>query len=208
LRTARLRLFGILVALPMIAGCGSAPWNQDPSSSASPTATASSSPTATASSSPSATVAELQNDLANGSTKRQLPAGGVQLSVTYFSTLSMAQWTAQGTKPLSIVVTGAFADGSKQDIFLNRVRADLDVRGVDGPIAAPAPLSDKADVTPGYLINRPASYSQVFNLPSIPAGAESVTVHLTYELLAQSAPKSKRYIKQSASDTLVIALAR
>jgi hypothetical protein len=47
----------------------------------------------------------------------------------------------------------------------------------------------------------------VLTLPTVDAAARSVTLNLTYDLLAQSAPKSKRYLKQTASDTLQIALA-
>lgn len=195
------RLLAALLLLPLLAACGSPPWEQDAASAASPSASASASP------SPSATVAKVKNDLAKGSVKRQLAAGGVNLSVNYFSTLSMAQWTPEATKPLSLGVSGSFGDGSKQDIFLSTVTANIDVQGAEGPLAAPEPLTDQADVAPGYLIKSPSSYSQVFTLPALPPAARSVTLNLTYELLAQSAPKSKTYLKQSASDTVVIALA-
>jgi hypothetical protein len=191
------RLLAALLLLPLLGACGSAPWQQEAASTASPSASATPSP---------ASAAKVKNDLAKGSVKRQLAAGGVNLSVNYFSTLSMQQWTPEATKPLSLGVSGSFGDGSKQDIFLRTVTANIDVLGAEGPLAAPEPLADQADVAPGYLIKSPSSYSQVFTLPALPPAARSVTLNLTYELLAQSAPKSKTYLKQSASDTLVIAL--
>jgi hypothetical protein len=194
----RPRLLAALLLLPLLGACGSPPWDQEAASAASPSASASPSP------SPSAP--KVKNDLAKGSVKRQLAAGGVTLSVNYFSTLSMQRWTPEATKPLSLGVSGSFGDGSKQDIFLSTVTANIDVQGAEGPLAAPEPLADQADVAPGYLIKSPSSYSQVFTLPALPPAARSVTLNLTYELLAQSAPKSKTYLKQSASDTLVIAL--
>ena len=196
----RLRLLAVLALVPLLTACGSPPWEQDAASDASSGVSAS--PTST----PPPTPTAVENDLAKGSVERELTAGGVDLEVTYFSTLSMARWTPQATKPLSLGVSGSFADGSKQDIFLSTVTANIDVQGAEGPLAAPEPLTDQADVAPGYLIKSPSSYSQVFTLPALPPAARAVTLNLTYELLAQSAPKSKTYLKQSASDTLVIAL--
>ena len=202
-RLAALLLTLPLVTTPLLAGCGSPPWEQDAASSASPAATTS----PTTSPSPSPVRPKVQNDLAKGSAKRKLTAGGVTLAVTYFSTLDMGRWTPAATKPLSLGLSGSFADGSEQDIFLNQVTANIDVTGPDGPLPTAEPLEDQADVTPGYLITSPSSYSQVFTVPALPAEATSLTLNLTYELLAQSAPKSQTYLKQSASDTLVISLA-
>ena len=194
------RLVAVLLTAPLLVGCGSPPWEQDAASTASPVPSASPTPSP-------AKPTKVQNDLAKGSAKRKLAAGGVTLAVTYFSTLDMGRWTPAATKPLSLGVSGSFGDGSEQDIFLNQVTANIDVTGPDGPLPAAEPLVDQADVTPGYLITSPSSYSQVFTVPTLPPEATSLTLNLTYELLAQSAPKSQTYLKQSASDTLVIALA-
>lgn len=191
-------LVALLMTALLLAGCGSPPWEEGAGSTASPVASAS--PT------PSAAEPEAQNDLAEGSAKRKLAAGGVNLAVTYFSTLDMGRWTPSATKPLSLGLSGSFADGSKQDIFLSQVTAAVDVAGPAGPLPAAEPLVDQADVAPGYLVTSPSSYSQVFTVPALPPEATTLTLNLTYELLAQSAPKSKTYLKQSASDTLVIAL--
>ena len=95
-------------------------------------------------------------------------------------------------------------DGSEQDIFLSKASVSMAVAGAKGPLAAPAPLVDESSVVPGYLMTAPSSYLQVFTVPALAAGARSVTLTLTYELLAQSAPKSKTYSKQTASNELVI----
>lgn len=193
----------LLMTAPLLAGCGSPPWEQDAAATATPAGTAS--PAASASPTPTK-AAQLQNDLAKGSAERELAAGGVTLAATYFSTLDMGRWTPAATKPLSLGLSGSFADGSEQDIFLKQVTARIDVAGPDGPLPAAEPLVDQAGVAPGYLITSPSSYSQVFTVPALPPEATSLTVNLTYELLAESAPESETYLKQTASDTLVIAL--
>ena len=164
--------------------------------SASPT------PTPTPSASP-----KIKNDLGKGSAKSELTAGGVQLKINYWSTLNIGEWTPAATKPLSLSMNGRFADGATQDIFLNNVTVTIDVHGPEGQLPAPADLTDIASVSPGYLITAPNAYVKVFNLPGLDPQAESITLNLTYELLVQRAPKSKTYLKQSAGDTLVIALA-
>jgi hypothetical protein len=190
----------------MLAACGTAPWREADASKSAEAATVS--PSASPTASPSTAAPKLPNDLAKGSLKRRLSAGGVTLSVNYYSTLSMARWTAAATKPLTLAVAGEFGDGSLQDIFLTAVTVTIDVHGLDGgALTSPEPLKDQAAVTPGYLITDPSSYSQVFTLPALPVGARSLTLNLIYDVLTPSAPKSKTYLKQSASDSLVIALA-
>ncbi len=83
----------------------------------------------------------------------------------------------------------------------------IDVAGANGALAAPDPLNDEAGVSPGYLIKAPNAYGGIFSIPNLSADATAVTLNVTYDLLAPSTPKSKIYAKQSASDTLVIALA-
>jgi hypothetical protein len=147
------------------------------------------------------------NDLSRGSLKRTLGAGGVKLSVVYYSTLSMADWTPAATKPLTLSLVADFVDGSTQNIYLTEARLAIDVAGDDGPLAPLKPIVDQASVKPGYLVKAPTSYGQVFTVPALPSGARAVTVNFTYELLVQSAPKSKEFSRQSAADTVTIALA-
>ena len=203
--TPRLASLALATALlgGVLSGCGTAPWNEGDEQAA-PAAPVSATPSATPSPTPTA---KLVNDLAKGSAKRTLTAGGVEVAVTYYSELALDRWSPEATKPLNVALTASFPDGSEQDIYLRSVEARVDVAGEDGPLPAAEPLTDQADVDPGYLVTEPSSYSEVLTLPALDPAARSVTLNLTYELLAQSAPKSKRYLKQTASDTLEIALA-
>ncbi len=194
------------LALPALAACGTPPWDTgstDTAPAASVTPAPSVTPTPTPTAAPTPTVA---NDLRRGSVKRTLTAGGLEVAVTYYSDLPMDEWTPQATKPLHVVLGAKFVDGSTQDIFLRRVQAQVEVTGPDGPLEAVEPLNDKAGVSPGYLVTDPSTYDQVFTLPAVESTADVLTLSLTYELLAQSAPTSKNYLKQTASDTVRITL--
>lgn len=193
---------GVLVLLS--AGCGEPPWKQaDPAATATPdTTTASPTPTPSASKS-----AAVRNDLSKGSLKRKLTAGGISLAVNYYSTLSLDKWTPAATKPLTVAASGSFPDGSKQDIYLSNVQVRIDVAGSEGALEGPEPLVDQATVSPGYLIKSPSAYGEIFTIPSLPEQARSVTLNITYQLLAPTAPKSKTFFKQSTNDTITIALA-
>lgn len=195
----------VVVALTS-AGCGTPPW-KEAGTAASPAATSSVSPTPSPTATPSKAGAVQRNDLIKGSVKRKLGAGGMALTINYYSTLSLAKWTPAATKPLTLSASAKFNDGAKQDIFLRNVVMRIDVAGAKGPLAAPDPLKDEAGVSPGYLIKAPNAYGGIFTLPALPDDATSVTLNITYELLAPSTPKSKVYSKSSANDTLVIALA-
>ncbi len=202
--TSRLAVLALVTTLAggTLAGCGDAPWNEG--EEAAPAASGSATPSASPTPSPRPSAV---NDLAKGSAKRTLTAGGVEAAVTYYSDVPLDRWTPGATKPLNVALTASFPDGSEQDIYLRSVEARVDVAGPDGPLPAAEPLTDQAEVEPGYLVTKPSSYSEVLTLPPLDPAARSVTLNLTYELLAQSAPKSKRYLKQTASDSLRITLA-
>lgn len=189
-----------------VSGCGTPPWKAaGTGGTPHPSATSSTpTPAPRRSVSPSATLAPVQNDLATGSAKRTLLAGGVRVKISYWSTLDLGDWTAAAAKPLSLSASATFVDGSEQDIFLSRASLSIAVEGPKGALAAPPPVVDEATVAPGYLMTKPSSYLQVFTVPALPAGTRSVTLTLTYELLAQSAPKSKTYSKQTAGNDLVV----
>ena len=172
---------------------------------ASPSSSAAASPSATAT--PSAAARPVHNDLAKGSLKRKLSAGGVQLTVNYWSTLDLADWTPAAAKPVNLSATGAFADGSEQDIFLTSVSLAVAVSGPTGALQAPATQTDEASVKPGYVITKPNSYGGVFTVGSVDPTATSVTLTFTYQLLQQTAPKAKTYSKQTAVDALTVPLA-
>ena len=65
-----------------------------------------------------------------------------------------------------------------------------------------------SSVSPGYLVLDPYSYSNAFNIGAVPAAATSVSVQFVYDFLVQTTPTSSEYAKQTASDSLVIAIAR
>lgn len=193
---------GALVVCLTLAACGTPPWKEN-STGATPVPTE---VAVTATPTPTPKPAKVRNDLAKGSARHQLGAGGVKLSVNYWSTLDLGQWTPAATKPLNLSMSASFNDGSTQNIYLRSLTMTTDVRGPEGALASPEPLADQAPVTPGYLVKAPSSYVKVFQIPAVESGATAVTINLTYDLLAQSAPKSKEYLSQSTSDTLVVPL--
>lgn len=228
LRSVRRPALLVLVAPAlMLTACSQPPWQQNaatslpatagsvatpkasttPKTSTSTNTTTAASTTTGASTTTAASTPVVHNDLAKGSVERKLSAGGVQLTVHYWSTLPMDRWTATATKPLSVSVTAKFADGSKQDVYLNSLAVSTDVTGVKGQLQTPAVITDQASVAPGYEIKAPGSYGNVIDLPAVDAGATSLTLNLNYQVLAQTAPNSKTYLKQAAGDTVVIALA-
>jgi hypothetical protein len=94
---------------------------------------------------------------------------------------------------------------SRQKIYLSRVTADLEVSDVTGHLDSPDALVDKADLSPGYLVTSPGSYTEVFLLPSLPEEATRLTIDFRYELLLlQPRSNPRDFAKQTATDTLVI----
>ncbi|MEV8268625.1 hypothetical protein [Microbacterium sp. NPDC076911] len=197
-RTTRstVRTAAVLAALTLgLTGCSSftPPWSE---STATPTPT----PTATAEQ-------PVPNDISSGSTAREMVAGPLDVSIDYWSTLSMDQWTAGVLKPVSVSLTTEITPDDGQSVYLQRATM----------IATPAsatetfdPLSaqvDSATTTPGYLVIDPYSYTQTFMVAAVPEGATYVTLQFTYEFLVQSTPTSSDYAKQTASETLTVAIA-
>ena len=193
-------------ALLVAAGCSTPPW-EAARASASPSAAPTVKPAvASVTPSPTPTRARPKNDLSKGVAKHTLDAGAIELKAVYYSTMPMAQWTPEANKPVTLSLTAGFPGGYKQDIYLGELDVRIDVTGPDGPLAAPAPIVDTATVSPGYLIKKPNSYGNVFTVPAVPAGAESVTLTFTYQLLAPDKPKSKVYTKQVATDSITVAI--
>ncbi|WP_066039333.1 hypothetical protein [Herbiconiux solani] len=189
-----------------LSACGTAPWDQSRFNSDAPVSPTAS-PTA-ALPSPTATITPIVNELATGSTQHELQAGDISLTVTYYSTLSMDQWTADANKPISFSMVGTLGSDQGQKIYLSRVSVTPAIDGATGALPAPAALMDQASVAPGYLIKAPYSYSQTFILPAVDPAATSMTLSFTYEILLQSAPDSNDYAKQTAADQLTIAIAQ
>ncbi|SER16421.1 hypothetical protein [Microlunatus flavus] len=192
-----------VAALLVAAGCSTPPWEAaTATASPSPRAT----PAATPSPSPTPKKARIKNDLSRGVAKHTLDAGAIELKTVYYSTMPMAQWTPEASKPITLSLTAGFPGKYKQDIYLAELDVRMDVLGPDGPLAAPSPIVDTATVSPGYLIKKPNSYGNVFTVPALPDDAQSVTLTFTYQLLAPDKPKSKVYTKQVTTDTVTVAI--
>lgn len=176
-----------------LTGCGQAPWDAGASASSTPTATVVPTP--------------VPNDLSSGSTERELVAGAVTASVNYWSTLSMDQWTAGAVKPvsLSLITTVTPNDGKK--VYLQKATMTAVPSSTAGVLDALPSQIDDATVTPGYLVLKPNSYSQTFNVGPVPEETSYVTLQFTFEFLVQSTPTSKQYAKQTATDTVTVAIA-
>jgi hypothetical protein len=157
---------------------------------------------------PPTTAAPVQNDLGAGSATRTIPIGAITLTIDYWSTLTMDLWTADASKPLSFSIRGTVQPADGQKLYLSRVTAETVVRAADGDVLpAISPIVDQSTVAPGYLILDPYTYSQTFTLPPLDPEAASVEISMRYELLQQATPTSADYAKQTAVDTLTIAIA-
>ena len=190
------RFAGVVVVgalgVSALAGCGPAPW--DPAGGSTPTATSTAVPT------------PVPNDLSGGATQRQLAAGAVTATVDYWSTLSMDQWTAEAVKPVSISLITTVQPDDGQKVYLQRASMTAVPSTPTGALDALAPQVDASTVSPGYLVLDPYSYSQTFNVGPVPPEATFVTLQFSYDFLVQTTPTSSEYAKQTATDTITVAL--
>jgi hypothetical protein len=189
------------VALVGLSACGTAPWDQPGFNTSSATPT-------TSTPRPTQTITPVINELATGSAKHTLQAGDISLVIDYYSTLNMDEWTAEANKPISFSMTGTLGTDQGQSFYLSRVTVTPAVNGPDGSLPAPPAVTDQASVAPGYYIKSPYSYSQTFIIPALDPAATSITLSFTYELLLQTAPGSGDYAKQTAADSLTVAIAQ
>jgi hypothetical protein len=190
-RFAGVVLIGV-VGAAALAGCGPAPW--DPAARGTPTPTSTAVPT------------PVPNDLSGGATQRELTAGPVTATIDYWSTLSMDEWTAEAIKPVSISLMTVVQPADGQKVYLQRASMTAVPSSPAGALEALEPQVDASTVSPGYLVLDPYSYSQTFNVGPVPPEATSVTLQFTYDFLVQSTPTSSDYAKQTATDTLTVAL--
>ncbi|MDQ7878310.1 hypothetical protein Q9R08_10030 [Microbacterium sp. QXD-8] len=190
------RFAGVVVmgalGVSTLAACGPAPW--DPAGGSTPTATSTAVPT------------PVPNDLSGGATQRQLAAGAVTATVDYWSTLSMDQWTAEAVKPVSISLITTVQPDDGQKVYLQRASMTAVPSTPTGALEALAPQVDASTVSPGYLVLDPYSYSQTFNVGPVPPEATFVTLQFSYDFLVQTTPTSSEYAKQTATDTITVAL--
>ncbi|GAB2707331.1 hypothetical protein BKA24_000807 [Microbacterium marinum] len=202
-RHARWAAASALVAGAIVlAGCGPSPWAlqspeptvTDPAGSAAPTDVA----------------PPVENDLSGGSTERQVTAGAVTATIDYWSTLRMDKWTPNAVKPVSLSMITKVKPNDGQKVYLQKATMLAVPANATESFEALTPQVDESSLngTPGYLVLSPYSYSQTFNVGQVPAEATYVTVQFTFDYLVQTTPKSKEYAKQTASDTLTIAIAQ
>lgn len=184
----------------VLSGCSTPPW--EIGSSAQPSTPPGTPPASVVAPQP------VPNDLSGGSTERTLQAGAVAADLDYSSKLSMDQWTATALKPLSLSIVTTVTPDDGQKVYLQRASM-IAVPGNVTESFAPLPAQvDQTTVAPGYPVLTPYSYSQTFNIGEVPAEATLVTLQFTYEFLVQTTPTSNEYAKQTATDSLTVALAK
>lgn len=197
------------VALSLLGACGEPPWQQtDPSSAV--TSTDPAAPSQSTGPDPTSTATQgltgIVNDLASGTAERSMAAGAATIDVTYWSDLDMTGWTATASKPVSLSAT-ATVDGDVA-VYLARLRVVTVVRDAAGELlSAPAEFVDSASVQPGYTMTDPYSYATTVIVPALDEDAASVELTFVYEVLIATTPTDTAFAKQTATDTLVVALA-
>lgn len=174
-------------------GCGAPPWQQSAGEST---------PAPTASVVPQ----PVPNDLSSGSTKRSLTTGAVTATVDYWSTLSMDRWTRTALKPVNLSMVTVVTPDDGQKVYLQRATMTA-VPGNASESLSPLPQQVDQTESPGYLVLSPYSYSQVFTVGEVPPESTFVTLQFTFEYLVQTTPTSSEYAKQTATDSLTVALA-
>ncbi|WP_396644893.1 hypothetical protein [Microbacterium sp.] len=196
-RIALATVGGGTMLLALVA-CGAPPWAQGDGR-------------ATASPAPSASVVPVpepvSNDLSSGSTQKQVTAGAIAATVDYWSTLPMDRWTATALKPVSISMVTTVTPDDGQKVYLQRATMTAVPGNASQSFSPLAPQTDQGN-PPGYLVLSPYSYSQTFNVGEVPADATFVTMQFTYEFLLQTTPTSSEFAKQTASDTITVAITR
>ena len=168
-------------------------------------------PSGTESSAPS-TGKPPRNDLKNGRVTRSIKAGSVKVNVKYSLRNPVERWSPGVDQALTVSLTARSSAVrlqtgvmAKKKIYLSRVTAHLEIYDASGHVGSPEALVDRADVTPGFLVTSPTSYTQVFSLPALPAKAQRLTIDFRYEiLLLQPDSKPRDFAKRTATDTLII----
>lgn len=182
---------GLVVAL-LLSGCGTKPDSTGASS-------APSTSSAAAVSTSSTHAPPVHNDLAAGATTHTLHAGDSTISIRYWSTLSMDQWTpGAASKPVSLSVT---ATGTDVPTYVTAFTATVTPAGG----TATQVYSDTAASTPGYAIRAPMSYQPVVTVPALSGHPNSIVLQVEIKLL--SGASRTYYARQDVVDTLTVALA-
>ena len=149
-----------------------------------------------------------RNDLKTGHLTRTLKAGNVKVAVEYSLRNRVERWSPDVDQPLTVSMTTVSQSGhalTGQKIYLSRVTADLEVSDATGHLDSPDAPVDQADISPGFLVTSPSSYTEVFRLPSLPDEATRLTIDFRYELLfSQPRSNPRDFAKRTVTDTLVI----
>lgn len=182
-----------LVIALAVSGCSTPPW-------VTPTASPSATPSSTEVPQP------VPNDLSSGSTARSLTAGPLTISIDYWSTLTMDKWTADALKPVSLSMITQITPNDGQKVYLQRATMTATPMSATETFDTLSAQVDSATTSPGYLVLDPYSYSQTFTVGPTPEGATHVVLEFTYEYLVQATPTSSDYAKQTATDTITVAI--
>jgi hypothetical protein len=185
----------MLVTALAISGCSTPPW-------VTPTASPSASPSSTEVPQP------VPNDLSSGSTARSLTAGPLTISIDYWSTLTMDKWTAEALKPVSLSMITQITPNDGQKVYLQRATMTATPMSATETFDTLSAQVDSATTSPGYLALTPYSYSQTFTAGPTPPEATHVIMEFTYEFLVQATPTSSDYAKQTATDTITVAITK
>jgi hypothetical protein len=201
-------VLGVLLALPACSAVG----GNEPISVTTPNAEVT--PTAVASKerpSVASTNKPLRNDLKKRRLTRTVKAGAVRATVRYSLQNRVERWVPGIGQPLTLSMTvrqprtTGYVVPADRKIYLSRVTAYLDVSDTTGHLDSPDPLVDRAELSPGFLVTSPSSYTQIFVLPSLADEATKLTIDFRYEMLVlqpQSSPRD--FSKRTATDTVVI----
>ena len=185
-----------VVLAASVTSCGTAPWQEqlgEPSESAT---------------TPVTVAPPVPNDLTSGSLERTLQAGAVSADLTYWSTLGMDQWFAGAVKPISLSLVTEVEPADGQRVFLQRAVMTAVPANATEVLDPLTEQVDAATVAPGYLVLDPYSYSQTFNVGPVPEAATFVTLRFNFDFLVETEPESDEYAKQTATDTVVVAIAQ
>lgn len=118
----------------------------------------------------------------------------------------MDRWTPTAVKPVSLSMVTHVTPDDGQKVYLQRAMMTAVPANATETFAALDPQVDQSTVSPGYLVLAPYSYSNSFNIGTVPDDATFVTVQFVFDFLVQTTPTSSEYAKQSAVDTLTIAI--
>lgn len=195
----RRALAAAVVALTLTAGCTSlegVAGEPGPSVPPTPTTRLDSEPT----NDPSAT--PVQDDLTKTPLRRIYQSDGFTVAVDYQPGTPVDSWTAAGTKTLRVRVSVKNNRNPRQKVYLTRATMRFTVSDGDSDVQPPDPLTDSANIAPGYLVRSPYGYVQSFSLPPLDPSARALQLDLKFELVSLVDAKAKDYTKQTVTDTV------